>query len=109
MGVNYGSHNVTIVKSRVFDAWLRGLRDAKGRAKVLVRIERFAAGNPGDTGSVGDGVYEMRIDFGPGYRVYFLTKADLVVVLLAGGDKSSQQRDIVRAKMIASEWRMTNG
>ena len=95
---------VAIVKSGTFDKWLTELRDARGRAIVLVRIERLEAGNPGDVKPVGEGVSEMRITFGPGYRVYFTTRGETLIVLLAGGDKSTQAADIVKAKAIAKEW-----
>lgn len=93
-----------VFKSSTFDALLSGLRDRVGRAKVLARLDRLVAGNPGDVRPVGGGVSEMRIDFGPGYRVYYTTKALSVIVLLAGGDKSTQDADIAKAKDIAAEW-----
>ena len=93
-----------IIKSSSFDAWLSGLRDRAGRARVLVRIDRLAAGNAGDVKSVGAGISELRINFGPGYRVYFMAKGALVIILLAGGDKSTQAADIARARAIAQEW-----
>ena len=94
---------VAILKSSTFDTWLTGLRDVAGRARILVRIERLAAGNPGDHKGVGDGVMELRMTFGPGYRVYYIQRGEMVIVLLAGGDKSSQTADIARAKAIAGE------
>ena len=97
-----------VLQSDTFRAWLSALRDVVGRARILRRIERLAAGNPGDHKGVGDGVMELRITFGPGYRVYYKQEADTVVLLLAGGDKSTQAADIVRAKAIASE-RTGNG
>jgi putative addiction module killer protein len=81
-----------------FTAWLEGLRDARARALVRVRIDRVSLGNLGDCRSIGQGVHELRIDFGPGYRTYFATDGDIDVILLCGGDKSSQQREIRRAK-----------
>jgi putative addiction module killer protein len=81
-----------------FTAWLEGLRDARARALVRVRIDRVSLGNLGDCRSIGQGVHELRIDFGPGYRAYFATDGDIDVILLCGGDKSSQQREIRRAK-----------
>ena len=102
--VYYGSHLVEIVKSSAFDAWLSGLRDVAGRARIVVRIERLAAGNPGDHKSVGDGILELRMTFGPGYRVYYMMRDSILIVLLAGGDKSTQSADIARAKAIAEEW-----
>ena len=93
-----------IRKSSTFDTWLNGLREASARARILVRIDRLAAGNPGDHKSVGDGVMELRMTFGPGYRVYYMQRGELLIVLLAGGDKSSQQADIAKAKIIAATW-----
>ncbi|MGD0903105.1 MAG: type II toxin-antitoxin system RelE/ParE family toxin [Terracidiphilus sp.] len=90
-----------IRRTREFAAWLNGLRDRQGRAKILARIDRLEEGNPGNTRSVGAGVVEMKIDFGPGYRVYFVQHGDVVIVLLCGGDKSTQDDDIRRAKILA--------
>jgi putative addiction module killer protein len=95
---------VEIVRSGTFDGWLRNLRDRQARARILVRIDRLAAGNPGDIKPVGGGVSEMRIDYGPGYRVYLMQKGSVLVVLLVGGNKSTQAADIARAKVIAQEW-----
>ena len=95
---------VEIVRSDTFDGWLRGLRDRQARARILVRIDRLAAGNPGDIKPVGGGVSEIRIDYGPGYRLYLMQKGTVLVVLLAGGEKSTQAADIARAKAIAQEW-----
>ncbi len=80
-----------------FARWLDGLRDLRGRARIQARIGRLAAGHPGDVAPVGEGVSEMRIDVGPGYRVYFGWNGPRVVLLLCGGDKSSQSRDIGEA------------
>ncbi len=91
-----------IFTTDVFDAWLLKLRDRTGRTKILTRIDRLRHGNPGVVRSLGEGVHEMKIDFGPGYRVYFVERADgSIVVLLCGGDKDTQPRDIVRAKALA--------
>jgi putative addiction module killer protein len=95
---------VELIKSTTFDKWLIGLRDTQARARILMRLDRLASGNPGDVKHVGEGISEMRIDFGPGYRVYFMRRGQLVIVLLCGGDKSSQARDIRLAKRIAAEW-----
>ena len=84
-----------------FSAWLKDLRDGTARARILVRVERVARGNPGDVEPVGEGVSEMRLHFGPGYRVYYTERAGVVIVLLAGGDKSSQQKDIATAVALA--------
>ncbi len=88
-------------KTKGFATWLDGLRDLRARARVLVRIERLAAGNPGDVRPVGEGVLELRINHGPGYRVYYVQRGQELVILLAGGDKSSQKRDIGRALRMA--------
>jgi len=92
-------------KSIQFDRWLSGLKDQVAVTRVLVRIDRLARGNPGDAKSVGQGVSELRIDHGPGIRVYYLIDGDTVILLLCGGDKSTQRRDIKRAHQLASEWR----
>jgi putative addiction module killer protein len=87
--------------TEIFAQWLDGLRDVRARARVQVRIERLAAGNPGDVQPVGQGVSEMRIDYGPGYRVYFKRVGREIVILLAGGDKSTQSADIKTALRLA--------
>jgi putative addiction module killer protein len=87
----------------VFTAWFAGLRDRKARARITARIRRLSLGNPGDVKSVGGGISEMRIDYGPGYRVYFVGRGDVVVILLCGGDKRRQDRDIARALELAKE------
>ena len=92
---------LAIRKTEVFARWLDGLRDIRARARVQVRIERFAAGNPGDVQPVGEGVSEMRIDYGPGYRVYFKKIRSEIVILLAGGDKRTQSADIKTALQLA--------
>jgi putative addiction module killer protein len=94
-----------IKQTSEFSEWLGSLRDKRGASRIVMRLERAAAGNLGDTKPVGEGVSEMRVDHGPGYRVYFIRRGDTVVVLLCGGDKSSQQRDIADAKRLAREWR----
>ena len=86
-----------------FSEWLKALRDRQGRAKILSRIDRLEEGNPGKTRSVGGGVIEMKIDFGPGYRVYFIQRGTVAIVLLCGGDKGTQKKDIERAKLLASK------
>ena len=92
---------IDMKKTDVFVQWLDGLRDIRARARVQTRIERLAAGNPGYVKPVGEGVSEMRIDYGPGYRVYFTQRGNEVVILLAGGDKSSQDTDIKTAQGLA--------
>lgn len=91
-------------RTEEFAAWLSGLRDKQGRAKILARIDRLEDGNPGKTRSVGTGVVEMKIDFGPGYRVYYIQRGQILILLLCGGDKSTQTNDIQRAKLIAAQW-----
>ncbi len=86
-----------------FTDWIDRLRDRVARAKILVRIDRLAAGNAGDVRPVGDGLSELRIDHGPGYRVYFVRRGLVLIVLLCGGDKSSQDRDITKAKKMATD------
>jgi putative addiction module killer protein len=92
-----------VQQTEEFADWLRGLRDARAKARIAERIERAAAGHVGDVAPVGDGVSEMRIHHGPGYRVYFLQRGRTLIVLLCGGNKSSQRRDIERAKAMAKE------
>lgn len=92
---------VEIRKTEHFAKWIDDLQDIRGRARILARIERLAAGNPGDVKPVGEGVSEFRIDYGPGYRVYYRQHGQSVVILLAGGDKSSQARDIKTAIRLA--------
>lgn len=92
---------VDIRKTEVFAKWLDGLRDIHARARVMARIERLAAGNPGDVKPVGEGVSELRIDYGPGYRVYFKKRGREFVILLAGGDKRTQTGDISTALRLA--------
>ncbi|MBS3929256.1 MAG: type II toxin-antitoxin system RelE/ParE family toxin [Sphingomonadales bacterium] len=98
-------HNghVTIVQTESFRSWLDGLRDRKARLRIDDRLKRLASGNAGDSKSVGDGVRELRLHFGPGYRVYYIWQGDVLIILLNGGDKSSQARDIAKAKQLAKE------
>ena len=93
---------IRVVQTATFKAWFEGLRDGEARSRILVRIGRLERGDFGDAKFFG-GIGELRIPHGPGYRVYFLRRGDEVVLLLCGGDKSSQRRDIVRAKRLASE------
>jgi len=88
---------IEIRKTETFIKWLDGLRDIQARSRILVRVERLAAGNPGDVKPVGEGVSELRIDYGPGYRVYFVKRGQEVIILLAGGDKRTQAKDIKTA------------
>jgi putative addiction module killer protein len=92
---------IEIRKTDQFAKWLDNLRDVNAKARVLVRIERLASGNAGDVKPVGEGISEMRIDYGPGYRVYFTKRGSELIILLAGGDKSSQAVDIKIALRLA--------
>jgi len=102
---NYSCQMIEIVRSSVFDQWMSGLRDRRAMARIAARIDRLASGNPGDVQPVGDAVSEMRINYGPGYRVYFIQQGKVLVVLLCGGDKSTQERDIRQAKALAGQWK----
>jgi len=92
---------VEVRKTETFAKWLDALKDIRARARILVRIERLAAGNPGDVKPMGGGVSELRIDYGPGYRVYYKKHGRQVVILLAGGDKRTQAKDIKTALRLA--------
>jgi putative addiction module killer protein len=94
-----------VLQSATFESWFKGLRDIQARARITARIRRLALGNPGDVKPVGAGVSEMRVDYGPGYRVYYLQRGDVIAVLLCGGDKRTQQADIRRALEIAKAWK----
>ena len=92
-----------IRETELFSTWLSRLRDKVGRVRIAARVQRLAMGNAGDAKPVGEGVSELRIDHGPGYRVYFVRRGVVVIVLLCGGDKRSQTRDIKVAKSMAKE------
>ena len=94
---------ITVRPTLAFDGWLRALKDEGAKARIARRIERLAQGNPGDVKPVGSGVSELRIDYGPGYRVYFADRGKVLIVLLCGGDKRTQDRDIKRAIKMAAE------
>ena len=91
---------IEIQQTEVFSNWLSSLRDLAGKARILVRIDRLRLGLSGDTKSVGDAVSELRIDHGPGYRVYYAWRGRELIILLAGGDKGTQSRDIRKAKQL---------
>ncbi len=93
-----------IVRSTDFDTWLRSLRDAQGKARILARLRSAALGNFGDAKPVGSRVFEMRVHTGPGYRIYYMRSGASIYVLLTGGDKSGQEKDIARAHRLAREW-----
>jgi putative addiction module killer protein len=94
---------LTFVRSSDFDRWLSELADLKAKARILARLRSATLGNFGDCATIGEGVSEMRVHVGPGYRVYFVRRGSTIYLLLTGGDKSSQQRDINRAKRMARE------
>ncbi|MBL8575925.1 MAG: type II toxin-antitoxin system RelE/ParE family toxin [Mesorhizobium sp.] len=94
---------IEVRKTAAFLSWVSGLRDFGARARIAARLDRLSLGNFGDAKSVGDGVSELRIDYGPGYRLYFTKRGPTVVILLCGGDKSSQRKDIAKAKELAKE------
>jgi putative addiction module killer protein len=93
----------TVTRLDEFSNWFSGLRDTRAKAKILQRIDRLELGNPGDIAPVGGGVSEMRIHHGPGYRLYIKQRGEEFVILLCGGDKSTQDEDVTRAKKLASE------
>ena len=92
---------IEIRQTEVYAKWFKRLRDRHARARILARIRRLSLGNLGDTTPVGEGVSEMRIDYGPGYRIYYKKQAKTLVILLVGGDKRTQKRDIEKAKELA--------
>jgi len=92
---------IEVRQTELFVKWLLGLRDLRARARIQARIDRLESGNAGDVKPVGEGVSEMKIDYGPGYRVYFVRRGFELVILLAGGDKSSQSKDIRKALDLA--------
>jgi len=94
---------IEVRQTEIFALWLARLRDDRARARINARIRRLSIGNPGDVRPVGEGVSEMRIDYGPGYRVYFVRRGTTLAVLLAGGDKRTQERDIALAHALARE------
>lgn len=99
----YSLPMIEVAQTEAFLDWLSGLRDSRARTKVVARIKRLAFGNSGDIAPVGEGVSELRIHYGPGYRVYLVQRGSKFVILLCGGDKSSQERDIKLAKKMAKE------
>lgn len=103
--MNYSPHIFDLVKSSLFDRWLTHLRDRRAKARIEARIRRMSLGNPGDVKTLGGGVVEMRIDYGPGYRVYYTQRGTRVILLLCGGDKSTQTQDIALAKRLAQEFK----
>ena len=96
---------IKLLRSEELDRWLRKLRDERAAARIQARLLRLSLGNAGDAKPVGEGVSEMRIDYGPGYRIYFKRRGEEVILLLVGGDKSTQDADIKLAKTIAADWK----
>jgi putative addiction module killer protein len=103
--VVYSTAVLEIVTSNLFDEWFDGLRDRKARLIILARLRRLSLGNIGDAKTVGGGISEARIDFGPGYRIYFQQRGGLIIIVLAGGDKASQANDIATARDVAAKWK----
>ena len=101
--MNYNSRVIEVRQTAIFVKWLDALRDAQARQRIVVGIRRLELGNPGDIKPVGEGVSEMRISHGPGYRLYFTRSGETIVILLCGGDKSSQARNIAIARQLAKE------
>ena len=98
-----------VLTTQDFDRWLRRLKDRQGRLRILARLDRLSAGNLGDAKPVGGGVLELRLAFGPGYRIYLTRRGQQVVLLLCGGDKSTQTDDIAKARQLASAWNTQEG
>jgi putative addiction module killer protein len=98
-----GYEAIEVRQTELFMRWLAGIRDSRARMRINARIRRLSLGNPGDVKPVGEGISEMRIDYGAGYRVYFVQRRLAVIVLLAGGDKRTQDRDIETAQALARE------
>ncbi len=94
---------IEVRQTEAYSQWFNALRDRQARARIDVRIRRLSMGNPGDVKPVGRGVSELRIDYGPGYRVYFIQRGDILIILLAGGDKSTQDQDIKIALDLAKD------
>jgi putative addiction module killer protein len=98
-----------VFKSATFEKWLTGLSDVWSRVAIQARIDRMATGNLGDVKTLAGSLYEARVFAGPGYRLYFIRQGQVLIVLLSGGDKDSQQRDIKAARQLAAEWRTQHG
>ena len=94
---------IEVRQTDAYESWFRRLRDREAKSRILIRIKRMSAGSPGDVRAVGGGVSELRIDYGPGYRIYFVVVDRELAVLLLGGDKGTQRRDIERARNLAQE------
>lgn len=103
--VSYSRHVVEVVQTGEFEKWLKKLKDPRGKARILRRLDRLAQGNPGDARPIGKGLSELRVDAGPGYRIYYVQDGERLILLLCGGDKSTQQKDIGKAQQLAEHWR----
>jgi putative addiction module killer protein len=95
---------ITLRQTAAFSDWLAGLRDRNAKARIVLRLRRLELGNPGDVKAIGGGLSELRVDYGPGYRIYLVQRGDTVVILLCGGDKRTQKADIARARQMAQEY-----
>lgn len=95
---------IKVHQTEAYAGWFGRLRDMRAKVRIDLRIRRLSLGNPGDVKPVGGGVSELRIDYGPGYRVYFMQRGSELIVLLGGGDKRHQERDIAKAKVLAKHW-----
>ncbi|MFM6044141.1 MAG: type II toxin-antitoxin system RelE/ParE family toxin [Dolichospermum sp.] len=94
---------IEIRETEIYSQWFKSLRDRQAKARIDIRVRRLSMGNPGDVKPVGQGVSELRIDYGPGYRVYFIQRGETLIILLAGGDKRTQERDIKTALDLAQD------
>jgi len=92
-----------VLETQEYAKWIDRLRDKRAQIKIILCIERLASGNPGDSKALGSGVSELRIDYGPGYRIYYMEMNRAIIILLAGGDKGTQTRDIAKARMLAEQ------
>ncbi len=103
--MSYNGFMIEIIQSATFSTWLNSLKDRQARARIHIRLDRMRNGNFGDVKPIGESLSEARIHYGAGYRVYFMQRERQIVVLLCGGDKRTQSRDIERAKIIAKQWK----
>jgi putative addiction module killer protein len=103
--VSYSRHMIELVQTVEFETWMEKLRDVRGRARIIRRLDPLTEGNPGDVRPIGKGLSELRLDVGPGYRIYFVQDGDTLILLLCGGNKSTQQKDIEKEHELAERWR----
>jgi putative addiction module killer protein len=102
--MGYIAYMIELRQTAIFADWFARIRDRSAKARIEAGLDRLALGNPGDVTPVGEGVSESRIHYGPGYRVYYVQRGEVLVILLCGGDKSTQDRDITQAKALARQW-----